>query len=68
MDPIDVIKSILHQLNDKQKDELRKLLGTVGKPCDRLGHDYKPAGKSGNFWEQQKTVLFCKRCGDTKEV
>lgn len=64
MDPIEVLKAIIPTLPEKQKEELRQLLGVNSSVCDRLGHKFVKAGQVMTSWvKPPETKMVCERCG-----
>lgn len=70
MDPLDVIKTLIPQLNDRQKEEIKMLLN-VGKltPCEATGHKYgKVIERMPSIWKSKEMVQVCSKCGHILKI
>jgi hypothetical protein len=69
MEPIDVIKSLLPQLTDKQKEEIKNLLAMKETPCAKLGHKYgKAIERMVSIWKPKEMIQVCSRCGHILKI
>jgi hypothetical protein len=68
MSPVEALLSVIPTLTQKEREQLtRTIHNTTPTPCERLGHNFKAAGKVLRWFSPPVVRMVCTRCGHAIE-